>query len=37
MPSAETPSLPQWDDELALPPSFEEYLSEKEKKKEGND
>ena len=30
MPSAEGPSMPNWDDELVLPPSFEEYLSEKE-------
>ena len=37
MPSAETPSMPQWDDALALPPSFEEYLTEKEKQKEGNE
>ena len=37
MPSAETPSMPQWDDALSLPPSFEEYLSEKDKQKEGND
>ena len=39
MPYEETPSIPQWDDALALPPSFEEYLSEKEKQKqeEGND
>ncbi|TKB02692.1 type II secretion system protein GspD [Alteromonas portus] len=39
MPSAETPSMPEWNDALALPPSFEEYLSEKEKQKqeEGND
>lgn len=34
MPSAETPSMPNWDDELSLPPSFEEYLTEKEKQKE---
>ncbi len=39
MPYEETPTIPQWDDALALPPSFEEYLSEKEKQKqeEGND
>ena len=34
MPSAETPSMPNWDDKLSLPPSFEEYLTEKEKQKE---
>jgi len=37
MPYTETPSMPEWNDALALPPSFEEYLSEKEKQKEGND
>jgi len=37
MPSAEGPSMPNWDDELSLPPSFEEYLTEKEKQEEGND
>ena len=37
MPQTDTPSMPQWDDALSLPPSFEEYLSEKEKQKEGND
>ncbi|MDO6566885.1 type II secretion system secretin GspD [Alteromonas sp. 1_MG-2023] len=30
MPNAETPSMPNWDDELSLPPSFEEYLTEKD-------
>ena len=34
MPSAETTSMPNWDDKLSLPPSFEEYLTEKEKQKE---
>ena len=34
MPSAETPSMPNLDDKLSLPPSFEEYLTEKEKQKE---
>ena len=37
MPSAEGPSMPNWDDELALPPSFEEYLSEKEKQEQEDD
>ena len=37
MPSAETPSMPNWDDELSLPPSFEEYLTEKDNLEEGND
>lgn len=31
MPLEEGPSLPEWDDKLILPPSFEEYLIEKEK------
>ena len=34
MPFEEGPSLPAWDDALTLPPSFEEYLSEQDKKKE---
>ena len=38
MPNAETPSMPNWDDELSLPPSFEEYLTEKDHlNEEGND
>ena len=35
MPFSEGPSLPEWDESLSLPPSFEDYI-EKEKK-EGND
>lgn len=35
MPFKEGPSLPSWDDALTLPPSFEEYLTEKEKQ-DGN-
>ena len=31
MPFESTPSLPEWNDKLALPPSFEEYLLEKDK------
>ncbi|MGB3727396.1 MAG: type II secretion system secretin GspD [Glaciecola sp.] len=31
MPFKEGPSLPAWDDKLTLPPSFEDYLLEKEK------
>jgi len=31
MPFKEGPSLPAWDDKLTLPPSFEEYLTEKNK------
>ena len=38
MPFTEGPSLPEWNDAMVLPPSFDEYLLEKEKKaKEGND
>lgn len=31
MPFTDTPTLPDWDSELELPPSFEEYLKEKNK------
>lgn len=39
MPNAEGPSMPDWDDKLSLPPSFEEYIMEKEKlgQEEGED
>jgi general secretion pathway protein D len=37
MPNAESPSMPNWDDELSLPPSFEEYLTEKDNLDEGNE
>ncbi|RDV24879.1 type II secretion system protein GspD [Alteromonas aestuariivivens] len=37
MPFTESPSMPEWDDALTLPPSFEEYLTEKEKLEQGND
>lgn len=30
MPDAGGPSMPAWDDKLSLPPSFEEYIMEKE-------
>lgn len=30
MPFKDGPSLPNWDDKLVLPPTFEEYLTEKE-------
>lgn len=36
MPSQEQPSMPEWDDALALPPSFEDYILEKDKKEEEN-
>jgi general secretion pathway protein D len=32
MPFEKGPELPQWDDALSLPPSFEEYLETKDKK-----
>ncbi|MFT4993153.1 MAG: general secretion pathway protein D [Paraglaciecola sp.] len=31
MPFSEGPSLPEWDDKLSLPPSYEEYLQSKDK------
>jgi general secretion pathway protein D len=34
MPGAQGPSIPNWDDALVLPPSFEEYIENREK--EGN-
>lgn len=33
MPFTEGPSLPEWDDALSLPPSFEDYLQNKDKEK----
>ena len=32
MPNEKQPSMPEWDDKLSLPPSFEEYIMEQEKK-----
>lgn len=34
MPFAETPVLPEWDDSLSLPPSFDETMKEKKADKE---
>jgi general secretion pathway protein D len=34
MPRTEGPSLPAWDDKLVLPPSFEEYITDKEKQED---
>jgi general secretion pathway protein D len=34
MPFKEGPSLPEWNDKLSLPPSFEEYLQNKDKGKD---
>ena len=36
MPFTEGPSIPEWDDALTLPPSFEEYILEKDKKEGDN-
>ena len=36
MPFTDSPSLPEWDDSLSLPPSFEEYLQNKEQNKDNN-
>ena len=33
MPNTETPLMPQWDDSLALPPTFEDYFLQEEKAK----
>jgi general secretion pathway protein D len=36
MPNTEGPSLPEWDDRLSLPPSFEDYLKDKDEEKDNN-
>lgn len=36
MPNTEGPSIPEWDDALSLPPTFEEYIMEQERKKDDN-
>ncbi|GEA09793.1 type II secretion system secretin GspD [Alteromonas sp. KUL49] len=36
MPNAETPAMPAWDDALSLPPSFEEYLMERDQLEQGD-
>lgn len=36
MPTKDTPLLPEWDGELTLPPSFDEYMDSKQKESEGN-
>jgi general secretion pathway protein D len=33
MPFQDGPALPAWDDKLSLPPSFEEYIKNKDKEK----
>ena len=35
LPNLETPVLPKWDDSLALPPSYDEFLLEKSEKELG--
>ena len=37
MPGVEGPSLPAWEDELTLPPSFEEYLKQKDTDENGKE
>ena len=37
MPSVEGPLIPEWNDALTLPPSYEEYLMEKEKAERDQD
>ena len=37
MPFTEGPSMPEWDDALTLPPTFEEYILEKEKREKDDD
>lgn len=36
MPNSKGPSLPEWNDALTLPPSFEDYLMEKDKQTKEN-
>jgi general secretion pathway protein D len=36
MPNTEGPSLPEWDDKLSLPPSFEDYIMNKDKEKDND-
>jgi general secretion pathway protein D len=36
MPFTESPSLPEWDDKLSLPPSFENYILNKDEEKDDN-
>lgn len=37
MPFEEVPTLPEWDDALVLPPTYEEYLKEQNKAERNND
>jgi general secretion pathway protein D len=36
MPNTEGPTLPEWDDKLSLPPSFEDYIMNKDKEKDND-
>jgi general secretion pathway protein D len=36
MPNTEGPSLPEWDDKLSLPPSFEDYIMNKDKEQDND-
>jgi general secretion pathway protein D len=36
MPNTEGPTLPDWDDKLSLPPSFEDYIMSKDKEKDND-
>jgi general secretion pathway protein D len=36
MPNTEGPTLPEWDDRLSLPPSFEDYLLNKDQEKDND-
>lgn len=37
MPFEDTPILPKWDDKLTLPPTYEEFLKEQNRKEREND
>jgi general secretion pathway protein D len=36
MPNTKGPSLPEWNDKLSLPPSFEDYILDKDKEKDND-
>jgi general secretion pathway protein D len=36
MPNTEGPTLPEWDDKLSLPPSFEDYIMNKDNEKDND-
>ena len=36
MPNTEGPTLPEWDDKLSLPPSFEDHIMNKDNEKDNN-